>query len=209
MKSGSCTRCELRGVRTDQPGCQGLSIPWRRCTDRGCKETVGEPVWQSFLFPFSQARASREGSSRVSRASFAWLKGKRKRQLNLWWTRSFPKRLLHTFKISNWHTDMSRYHLVKQPISKCTVKEIRCYREKHGRGEERIELLDINFFIPSLNEKNKQTNKHNRASKQWSCDQAKCNLLEQSRKQKDKLLRFLVPFSLESPPNAPHPQFPE
>ena len=60
-------------------------------------------------------------------------------------------RLLHNFKISNWHTDMSRYHLVKQPISKCTVKEIRCYREKHGRGEERIELLDINFFIPSLN----------------------------------------------------------
>ena len=118
-------------------------------------------------------------------------------------------RLLHTFKISNWYTDMSRYHLVKQPISKCTVKKIRCYREKHGRGEERIELLDINFFIPSLNEKNKQTNKHNRASKQWSCDQAKCNLLEQSRKQKDKLLRFLVPFSLESPPNAPHPQFPE
>ena len=68
-------------------------------------------------------------------------------------------RLLHTFKISNWHTDMSRNHLVKQPISKCTVKKIRCYREKHGRGEERIELLDINFFIPSLNEKNKQTNK--------------------------------------------------
>lgn len=27
------------------------------------------------------------------------------------------------------------YHLVKQPISKCTVKMITCYRERHGRWE--------------------------------------------------------------------------
>ena len=35
MKSGSCTRHELRELRTDQPRCQGLSVPW--CTgERPC-----------------------------------------------------------------------------------------------------------------------------------------------------------------------------
>ena len=106
-------------------------------------------------FCFLSAKRGRH--ARVPRVSPAHLllgqrgNGNDSFQANLCWTRSFPMRLLHTFKISNWHTDMSRYHLVKQPISKCTVKKIRCYREKHGRGEERIELLDINFFIPSLN----------------------------------------------------------
>ena len=41
----------------------------------------------------------------------------------------------------------------KTTDSKCTVKKIRCYRERYGRGDERIELLDNNFSITCLNEK--------------------------------------------------------
>lgn len=52
------------------PGTRFLGAPERghvtgneRPTDRGCKETGGEPVWQSFLLPLRKARASRARGS--------------------------------------------------------------------------------------------------------------------------------------------------